>query len=160
MSFPNLGSLCLDLFYMRRKISFYFGLKNIILKISPTFETLFESNRFTTKLKGRYRDSPDTPASKHYMASLITNITHQNGLLLLFVCLFVFLPEGEPTMAHRVFFYIQPNLLLTDKVKTTCQNFLLTNVFDEDFRLVSACQYNHPFFEQVQNPSLYIFCKR
>lgn len=124
---------------------------------------LFESSsRFTTKLKG-YRESSYTSSLYTYAASPIANITHQNGFLLLFlffVCFFFFFTWTWTYNGTCSFFYMQPNPLQTDKVKTACQSFLLTDVFDETLTLVSVCQYNCLFFEQVQNPSLYIFCKR
>ena len=85
------------------------------IQYSHFLKTFFfkRSFRFTTKLRGRYRELPYTPFPHIRIAFLIINITHKNDTF------FFFFTKDEPALTH----HNHPKYIVYISVHSWCCTF-------------------------------------
>ena len=113
---PNPDFLPLDLFYMRTKINFYFGFKNIILSFF-SFLRLFkkELNWVYNKIERKMERFSIYPVFTYAQPPPLSKSCTRMVLFLFFLLRINYIDILN-------YFYMQPNPILIDKAKTTCQN--------------------------------------
>ena len=117
----------------------YFGCLEFLKKL---YIYIFSSFRFTTKLRGRYRDFPYTPCLHTSIDSPTINVTHQSG---------IFVTRDELKVTH----HNHPKSIVYIRVHSWCYTFYGFGQMYND--IYSSLWYHTAYYHCLKNPEHHIF---